>query len=76
MFFEVNQMSKQELMELVAPLSPAERRELREPLDEADPLPSKPIFPLRGTLGVMHQPFEPAVSQSEWEALCQEELHD
>ncbi len=28
-------MSKQELMELVAPLSPAERRELRELLEEA-----------------------------------------
>lgn len=28
-------MSKQELLELVAPLSPEERRELREILDEA-----------------------------------------
>lgn len=68
-------MSKQELMELVAPLSPAERREL---LEETQTLEqeAQPPFPLRGTLGVIHQPFQPAVDESEWEALCQEELHD
>jgi len=31
-------MSKEQLLELVAPLSPAERRELRELLDERAPM--------------------------------------
>lgn len=30
---------------------------------------SPPTFPLRGTFGVMHDPFEPAVALDEWDAL-------
>ncbi|HEX8464541.1 MAG TPA: DUF433 domain-containing protein [Abditibacterium sp.] len=30
---------------------------------------SQPIFPLRGTSGVMHEPFKPAVEDDEWDAL-------
>lgn len=29
---------------------------------------SRPIFLLRGTSGVMHEPFEPAVALDEWDA--------
>ena len=32
-----------------------------------------PTFPLRGTAGEMHEPFEPAVSASDWEAYSTDE---
>lgn len=31
--------------------------------------PSPPSFPLRGTFGVMHDPFEPAIDEADWEVL-------
>lgn len=30
---------------------------------------TKPTFPLRGSFGVMHKPFEPAVEVDAWDAL-------
>ena len=38
---------------------------VREPVNASTTL----TFPLRGTLGEMHEPFEPAVDPDEWEAL-------
>lgn len=36
--------------------------------DESDAMP-EPTYPLRGTFGEMHDPFEPAVVPDDWEAL-------
>ncbi len=34
----------------------------------------QPNFPLRGTFGEIHDPFEPAVAPHDWDALSQDEL--
>jgi hypothetical protein len=70
-------MSKQELLELVAPLSMEERRELRQILDETPPdFDTDTAFatmqitnPLKGSVGRYDDPFGPACDPNDWEVL-------
>lgn len=51
------------------PFDPGAQVEIIVRVREQSDVASEPTFPLRGTFGEMHDPFEPAVDPDDWEAL-------